>query len=135
MMEPTRREMLAASLAAVMAPVHGVAAATKPVRIRDVDIFNIKIPATSAEIAAGVYDKYSVVEISTDAGVTGYSFAGPSPTSPLPPRRPLAGRQRGSFLPGSDFTTVAGPGSRLPRASEYACPSQRNEHHASRHRR
>jgi L-alanine-DL-glutamate epimerase-like enolase superfamily enzyme len=92
MMEATRREMLAASLAAVMAPVQGVAAAAKPVRIRDVDIFNIKLPATSAEIAAGVYHEYSVVEISTDAGVTGYSFAGPSPSSLPQVRQMLAGK-------------------------------------------
>src|SRR5262249_39740720 len=88
----TRREMLAASMAAVMAPLRAVAAAAKPVRIKDVELYAIRLPATQAEIAAGVNHAYQVVELSTDAGVTGYSFAGTSPNAIPELRRILAGK-------------------------------------------
>jgi L-alanine-DL-glutamate epimerase-like enolase superfamily enzyme len=84
--------MLAASMAPVMAPVRAVAAGAKPVRIKDVGVYPIRLPATQTEIAAGVNHAYSVVEVSTDVGVTGYSFAGPSPNSVPELRRILAGK-------------------------------------------
>lgn len=74
-----RREFLAlsaAASAAVLAPVQAVAAAAKPVRIRDVDLFNIEIPVSKEESASGVNHRYAVVKITTDAGVNGFSFAG-----------------------------------------------------------
>jgi D-galactarolactone cycloisomerase len=88
----SRRELLAATMAAAMAPARSVAAAAKPVRIRDVDVYPIRFPATQAEIAAGVNHAYSVVEVATDAGVTGYSFAGPAPQSVPELRRILTGK-------------------------------------------
>lgn len=88
----TRRDLLAASAALALAPVRAVAAAAKPVRIVDVDVYPIRLPATQAEIAAGVNYAYSVAEIQTDAGVTGYSFAGPAPQALPELRRILAGK-------------------------------------------
>lgn len=54
-------------------------AAVKPVRIVDVDLFRIDIPVTPAEAAAGLMHRYDVAKVVTDAGVTGYSFAGAPP--------------------------------------------------------
>ena len=79
-------------MAAALAPLRAVAAGAKPVRIKDVDVYFIRLPATKTEIAAGVNYAYSVVEISTDAGVTGYSFAGPSPEAIPELKRILAGK-------------------------------------------
>jgi len=84
----TRREMLAASLGAALAPLGALAAAVKPVRIREVDMFNISLPVSKTEADAGVQYRYPVVKIATDSGVTGYSFAGYGPKS-LPPVREL----------------------------------------------
>jgi len=53
-------------------------AAVKPVRITGVDIFPIRIPTTDAEAKAGYMGRYTVCKVNTDAGVTGYSFAGPN---------------------------------------------------------
>ena len=58
----TRRDILAASMAAALAPVRAVAAGAKPVLIKDVDIYPIRLPATKTEIASGVNYAYSVVE-------------------------------------------------------------------------
>jgi L-alanine-DL-glutamate epimerase-like enolase superfamily enzyme len=60
-----------------------VAAAAKPVLIRDVEVFAINIPVSQAESEAGVNHQYPVVKIVTDAGVNGISFAGP-PRQQLP---------------------------------------------------
>jgi L-alanine-DL-glutamate epimerase-like enolase superfamily enzyme len=88
----TRRELLAASLGAALAPLRAVAAAVKPVRIREVDMFNISLPVSKTEADAGVQFRYPVVKISTDGGVTGYSFAGHGPKSLQPVRELLVGK-------------------------------------------
>jgi D-galactarolactone cycloisomerase len=92
MLELTRREMLAASLAAVTAPVRAVAAAVKPVRIQKVELFAIRIPVSNAEREAGVYNSYPVVKVITDAGVNGYSFSGPGPGAQGQVNEMLAGK-------------------------------------------
>jgi L-alanine-DL-glutamate epimerase-like enolase superfamily enzyme len=56
----------------------------KPVRIADIDLFTVDVPVTRAENAAGVQHSHAVVKLVTDAGVTGYSFAGPYPGPPRP---------------------------------------------------
>lgn len=71
----TRRSLL--GMAAGSGALAALHAAVKPVRIVDVDLFRIKIPVSAAESAAGLMHEYDVVKVSTDAGVTGYSFAGP----------------------------------------------------------
>jgi D-galactarolactone cycloisomerase len=63
--------------AAVPAPLRALAAAVKPVTVRGVDIFPIEIPVSPAEHDAGVDHRFTVVRVETDAGVRGYSFAGP----------------------------------------------------------
>lgn len=77
----SRRQLL--GLGTAFPALRSLDAAVKPVRIRDVDIFAIRIPITRAESEAGLYNSYGVVKVVTDAGVTGYSFAGP-PSRELP---------------------------------------------------
>lgn len=72
-----RRELFG-SLAA-LAAVRAARAAAKPVRITDVDAFAIAIPVSPAEAEAGYNHRYMLAKIATDAGVSGYSFAGPPP--------------------------------------------------------
>ncbi|MEO8127541.1 MAG: enolase C-terminal domain-like protein [Bryobacteraceae bacterium] len=74
MHKPTRREVLFAGTA--IGAVQAVRAAVKPVRITDVDLFEIDIPVTAAEAEAGLQHRFGVAKVMTDAGVTGYSFAG-----------------------------------------------------------
>jgi D-galactarolactone cycloisomerase len=91
----SRREVLAFSAAAsanLLAPIHRLQAAVKPVRIRDVEIFGIDIPVPKADSEAGVNHRYSVVKVVTDAGVNGISFAGPSPKQAPEVRTLLAGK-------------------------------------------
>jgi D-galactarolactone cycloisomerase len=64
------------------------ALAAPRVRITGVDVYPIRIPVTKDEAAAGLMHAFQVVEISTDAGVKGYSFAGP-PAAALPAIRAL----------------------------------------------
>src|SRR3954471_11330079 len=45
--------------------------------VRGLDIFPIEIPVSRAEHDAGVDHRFTVVRVDTDAGVRGYSFAGP----------------------------------------------------------
>jgi D-galactarolactone cycloisomerase len=45
--------------------------------ITDVDTFAVDLPCAPQDIARGAYHRYVVVRLRTDAGVTGYSFAGP----------------------------------------------------------
>jgi D-galactarolactone cycloisomerase len=73
--ELRRRDLLAAALA--LAPLRTLRAAVKPVRITGVDAFTIEIPVSEAEKKAGVQNRFQVAKVTTDAGVTGYSFAGP----------------------------------------------------------
>ena len=70
------------------AALQALHAAVKPVRITDVDIFGINIPATPAEVEAGVNNRYIVAKVATDAGVNGYSFAAP-PARMLPELKQL----------------------------------------------
>lgn len=71
----TRRSLL--GMAAGVSVLGPLRAAVKPVRVTDVDLFRIKIPVSAGEAAAGLMHDYEVVKVSTDAGVAGYSFAGP----------------------------------------------------------
>jgi len=92
---PSRRELLwriSAAWAAALAPVHRLRAAVKPVQIRDVEIFAVDVPVSKAESEAGFNHRYSVVRITTDAGVRGISFAGPSPKELPEVRRILVGQ-------------------------------------------
>lgn len=66
----SRRSFLSTALAPALA------AAVKPVKITSVDSYRIDIPVTRDEHEAGLNHIYQVVEVRTDAGVTGYSFAG-----------------------------------------------------------
>ncbi len=77
MREIARRNFL--RLPVAFSAVEALRAAVKPVRIADVELFDIAIPVSAAESAAGVMNRYSVVRVATDAGVSGYSFAGPPP--------------------------------------------------------
>ena len=83
---PSRRRFLAAGAALpaglsaeLLAPVRALAAAVKPVRITSVDAFNIEIPIPKDEVELGKLNSYTVAKVETDAGIRGYSFAGPSP--------------------------------------------------------
>ncbi len=58
-------------------PTPSLAETVKPVAIRDVDIFPIEIPVSTAEHGAGRDHHFFVVKVVTDVGVRGYSFAGP----------------------------------------------------------
>ncbi len=69
-----------------------LAAAVKPVRIREVEIFAIQIPVSKTESDAGVNNRYTAVTVATDAGVAGYSFAGPSPNALGEVRNALVGQ-------------------------------------------
>ncbi|MBL8214257.1 MAG: hypothetical protein JNK87_26290, partial [Bryobacterales bacterium] len=69
-------------------PFAALAAQAKPVRIKGIDIYGIRIPVTKDEAEAGLNHAYTVVEVSTDAGVKGFSFAGP-PVAQLPAVRQL----------------------------------------------
>src|SRR5579885_3282912 len=92
-----RRDLLAAALA--LAPVRKLSAAVKPVRIVNVDAFTIEIPVSEAEKKSGVQHRFQVAKVTTDAGVAGYSFAGP-PESALNQIRPM--------LAGADLFNVEG---------------------------
>lgn len=74
----SRRRFLACLLPAVTAglldPVRALARAVKPVRIKSIDIFPIEIPTPEEEAQRGLYNRYTVYRVETDAGVTGYSF-------------------------------------------------------------
>ena len=68
----SRRGFLSAALAPVLA-------AAKPVRLTGVEFYEIVIPVTKEEAEAGVHHRWPVVEVHTDAGVRGFSFAGYAP--------------------------------------------------------
>ena len=65
-----------------------LAVQARQVKISGIDIYPIRLPATADELAAGALATYHVAEVSTDAGVTGYSFAAPA-LSALPGVRAL----------------------------------------------
>jgi D-galactarolactone cycloisomerase len=83
MTRPTRRQFLAAAAAATWTALADrlrvIAAAVKPVRITGVDSFPIRLPLSKEDAAAGKIGRYVVARVETDAGVRGYSFAGPPP--------------------------------------------------------
>jgi D-galactarolactone cycloisomerase len=64
----------AAMAAAMIEPVRLVAAAAKPVRIKNIDIFPIEIPTPQEELMMGKYARYTFYEVETDAGVRGCAF-------------------------------------------------------------
>jgi L-alanine-DL-glutamate epimerase-like enolase superfamily enzyme len=64
------------------------ALAAPKVRITAIDSYAIRIPVTKDEAAAGLMHAFQVAEITTDAGIKGYSFAGPA-ASELPAIRQL----------------------------------------------
>jgi L-alanine-DL-glutamate epimerase-like enolase superfamily enzyme len=70
-----RRELLTSAVAAsLLAPIKAIAADAKAIRIKNVETFNIEIPATPVEVEAGVTNRTAVVRIDTESGVRGYSF-------------------------------------------------------------
>ena len=76
-----RRELLtraglgaSAGLASVLAPIKALGAEVKPIRIKNVETFNIEIPATPTEVEAGVTNRTVVVRVETESGIRGYSF-------------------------------------------------------------
>jgi D-galactarolactone cycloisomerase len=82
----------AAATAGILDPVRALASAVKPVRIIGIDVFPINIPIPKEEAAAGRMDRYVVCRVDTDAGVRGYSFAGPNPETLPKIRAVLAGK-------------------------------------------
>src|SRR5437588_9500747 len=75
-----RRELLTGLAAgSLLAPLKAVAAEAKPIRIKNVETFNIQIPASPSEVEAGVMNRTAVVRVETESGVRGYSF-GPAGT-------------------------------------------------------
>ena len=81
MLKFNRRELMLGGTA--LGSIGALRAAVKPVRITDVDLFEINIPVSQAEAEAGLQHRFGVAKVVTDAGITGYSFAGA-------PRRALA---------------------------------------------
>jgi L-alanine-DL-glutamate epimerase-like enolase superfamily enzyme len=76
-----RRELLTsaglgagAGLASLLAAIKAIGADVKPIRIKNVETFNIEIPATRTEVEAGVMNRTAVVRAETESGVRGYSF-------------------------------------------------------------
>lgn len=91
----SRRNLLRALAPAAFMPaaVRNIAAAVKPVKITGVDIFPIRLPASKEEIDAGKMARYVVCRIDTDAGVRGFSFAGPNPQVLPQVQKTLIGRE------------------------------------------
>ena len=85
-----RRELMLGGTA--LGSIGALRAAVKPVRITDVDLFEVNIPVSQAEAEAGLQHRFGVAKVMTDAGVTGYSFAG-APRRALPEvKQVLVGR-------------------------------------------
>ncbi|MEO7146040.1 MAG: mandelate racemase/muconate lactonizing enzyme family protein [Bryobacteraceae bacterium] len=79
MPKPSRREILFG--ASAFAVLRTLRADVKPIRITDVDIFRLEIPVSQIEHDAGVQHRFLVAKVMTDAGISGYSFAGPRPSA------------------------------------------------------
>ncbi|MGA2117645.1 MAG: mandelate racemase/muconate lactonizing enzyme family protein [Bryobacteraceae bacterium] len=60
----------------LLAPVQAIAADAMPIRIKTIETFNIQIPASPAEVEAGVMNRMAVTLVATESGVHGYSFGG-----------------------------------------------------------
>jgi L-alanine-DL-glutamate epimerase-like enolase superfamily enzyme len=69
-------------------PLAAFTATAAQVRITGIDIYNIRIPVSKDEAEAGLNHAWNVVEVATDAGVKGFSFAGPG-AAQLPAVRQL----------------------------------------------
>ena len=67
-------KILAGLITALSEPVRLAAAAAKPVRIKNIEIFPIEIPSSREELEMGKYARYTFYEVETDVGVRGYSF-------------------------------------------------------------
>ena len=74
----------------LLAPVKALAAQVKPIRIKDIETFNIEIPASATEIEAGVMNRIAVTRVMTESGVRGYSFGGAGGGGGAPGRRGAA---------------------------------------------
>src|ERR1051325_11751735 len=79
--EMNRREIITtaaigACSGGLLAPVQAIAADVKAIRIKNVESFNIEIPATPTEVEAGVMNRINVTRVVTESGVRGYSFGG-----------------------------------------------------------
>ncbi len=74
------------------AAVRALEAEVRPVRITNVDLFDIDIPVSAAEAKAGVQHRYSVAKVFTDAAVSGYSFAGAPAGAAGPLKQMLIGK-------------------------------------------
>src|SRR5579862_2961245 len=86
-----------------------MAAEVKPVRIKTIENFTIQIPATPAELQAGVMRRMGVTCVTTESGVRGYSFGGAGGGRG---GAPGAGRGAAGTTPngGSAVGRVGGPG-------------------------
>lgn len=73
-----RRMFLKAGFAAAVAPFERLRAQVKQVRITGIDVYPVEVPVTREEAEALVNHRYLAVEVHTDGGVRGYSFAGPA---------------------------------------------------------
>jgi L-alanine-DL-glutamate epimerase-like enolase superfamily enzyme len=80
-----RRELLASSGAAagalatwssLLGGVKAIAAEIKIVRIKEIENFPIVIPASAAEVQAGIMSRLMVTRVTTESGVRGYAFGG-----------------------------------------------------------
>src|ERR1700728_4816147 len=80
-----RRELLASGGAAagalatwssLLGGVKALAAEVKTVRIKEIENFPIVIPASPAEVQAGVLSRLMVTRVTTESGVRGYAFGG-----------------------------------------------------------
>jgi L-alanine-DL-glutamate epimerase-like enolase superfamily enzyme len=80
-----RREMLASTgvamgggalMSNLLAPVKALASDVKAIRIKNIETFNIELPATPTEVEAGVMSRTAVTRVETESGVRGYSFGG-----------------------------------------------------------
>lgn len=96
----------ASALGDLLAPLKAFAAQVQPVRIKNIDNFNVEIPATPAEVQAGVSNRFSVTRVETVSGVRGYSFAGAINSGAFAPSQGAAGR---GAARGAD-TSAAAPG-------------------------
>jgi D-galactarolactone cycloisomerase len=100
-----RRDLLVSGAAAagtipsLLSPVRALAAEVKPVRIRTIETFNIQMPATPAEIEAGVMNRAVVTRVVTESNVRGYSFGGPGDGGFRPGGRGSASAARAGTFP------------------------------------
>jgi L-alanine-DL-glutamate epimerase-like enolase superfamily enzyme len=56
--------------------LRALGAEAKPIRIQNLDIFDIEIPFAATEVQAGLRNRFTVVQIQTENRISGYSFVG-----------------------------------------------------------